>query len=89
MKIFWINIVFMWFLTIFNYWIIIIGSFFHYKYLIFETIFKFDYFFEETQTLRFDCFGYDSAKKHELIGSCTMEVGEVLHAGGMCFCCFC
>ena len=49
---------------------------------IFETVFKFDYFFEESQTLRFDCFDYDSAKKHELIGSCTMEVGEILHAGG-------
>ena len=34
MKIFWINILFMWILTIFNYWIIIIDSFFHYKYFL-------------------------------------------------------
>ena len=52
---------------------------------IFETVFKFDYYFEETQTLRFECFDYDSAKKHELIGSCTMEVGEILHCGGKSF----
>ena len=49
---------------------------------IFETNFEFDYFFEEAQILRFDCWDYDSNNKHDFIGSCTMEVGEILHSQG-------
>ena len=50
---------------------------------IFETKFELEYFFEEIQTLKFDCWDYDSDGKHDFVGSCTMEVGEILHSQGI------
>ena len=50
---------------------------------IFQTHFEFDYFFEETQVLRFDCWDYDKNNNDDFIGSCTMEVGEILHSQGI------
>jgi len=53
----------------------------------FATQFKLDYYFEEEQVLRFDV--YDEDKKgsaalrdHDFIGSCTLILGELLHAKG-------
>ena len=56
---------------------------------IFETKFEFEYFFEETQILRFDCWDYDKSTNDDFIGSCTMEVGEILHLQGMINAPFC
>ena len=50
---------------------------------IFETHFELEYFFEETQILRFDCWDYDNNNNHDYLGSCTMEIGEILHCNGM------
>jgi len=49
--------------------------------------FRLDYFFEEEQTLRFDVFDEDKKgspklKDHDILGSCTMVVGEIVHEPG-------
>ena len=49
--------------------------------------FRLDYFFEEEQILRFDVFdedkkGSSKLKDHDILGSCTMVVGEIVHEPG-------
>ena len=49
--------------------------------------FRLDYFFEEEQVLRFDVFdedkkGSSKLKDHDILGSCTMVVGEIVHEPG-------
>jgi len=50
--------------------------------------FRFDYFFEEEQKLRFDVYDEDkkgspNLKHHDVLGSCTMVIGEIVHEKGM------
>ena len=50
--------------------------------------FRLDYFFEEEQVLRFDVFdedkkGSQKLKDHDILGSCTMVIGELVHEPGM------
>eukprot|EP01083_Nonionella_stella_P198474 728661_1 len=49
--------------------------------------FRMDYFFEEEQILRFDVFdedkkGSNKLKDHDILGSCTMVIGEIVHETG-------
>eukprot|EP01084_Bolivina_argentea_P057865 105680_1 len=49
--------------------------------------FRLDYFFEEEQILRFDVFdedkkGSNKLKDHDILGSCTMVIGEIVHETG-------
>lgn len=49
--------------------------------------FKLDYYFEEEQILRFDVYDEDvrnsnKLKDHDFIGSCSMELGEIVHESG-------
>ncbi len=50
--------------------------------------FRLDYFFEEEQILRFDVFdedkkGSNKLKDHDILGSCTMVIGEIVHEPGI------
>jgi len=54
----------------------------------FSKQFRLDYFFEEEQVLRFDVYdedkkGSQKLKDHDILGSCTMVVGEIVHEPGM------
>ena len=46
-----------------------------------------EYFFEEEQILRFDVYDEDKKgshklKHHDVLGSCTMVIGEIVHEPG-------
>ena len=48
---------------------------------------RMDYFFEEEQILRFDVYDEDKKgsrqlKHHDILGSCTMVIGEIVHEPG-------
>ena len=49
---------------------------------IFQRKFNIEYFFEETQILKFECYDYDKNGKHDLLGSCEMDIGKILSAPG-------
>jgi len=54
----------------------------------FSKQFRMEYFFEEEQVLRFDVYDEDKKgskklKDHDILGSCTMVIGEVVHEPGM------
>eukprot|EP01084_Bolivina_argentea_P140392 246813_1 len=49
--------------------------------------FRLDYYFEEEQILRFDVYdedkkGSSKLKDHDILGSCTMVLGEIVHEPG-------
>lgn len=53
----------------------------------FSKQFRMDYFFEEEQILRFDCYDEDKKgskrlKDHDILGSCSMALGELVHSSG-------
>eukprot|EP01084_Bolivina_argentea_P033494 61941_1 len=54
----------------------------------FSKQFRLDYYFEEEQILRFDVYDEDKKgshrlKDHDILGSCTMSLGEIVHEPGM------
>ena len=49
---------------------------------VFETKFKVEYFFEESQILRFECYDWDKDGSHDLLGSCEMNLGKILNSPG-------
>ena len=49
---------------------------------VFETKFKIEYFFEETQIIKFECYDYDKDGTHDLLGSCEMNLGKILNSPG-------
>eukprot|EP01084_Bolivina_argentea_P057863 105676_1 len=53
----------------------------------FSKQFRLDYYFEEEQILRFDAYDEDKKgskhlKDHDILGSCSMRLGEIIHETG-------
>lgn len=53
----------------------------------FSQQFRLDYYFEQQQILRFDVYdedkkGSQNLKDHDVLGSCTMNLGEIVHEPG-------
>ena len=50
---------------------------------IFNKTFLIEHIFEQSQTLKFECWDYESNKNHKLIGVCEIDVAKLLHSPGM------